>query len=115
MHHSGYTPRQPAPFEIRCLRPTIPRSPGVAGAARFGGLSTSWTRGQILFAISWPVTPEIHRLLILGSQYSLQCTRLDPVVVVPIKDHVLRLTFYIPTHSSLYTAMPHYAMAKVVY
>ena len=25
-----------------------------------------------------------------GSQYSLQCTRLDPVVVVPIKDHVLQ-------------------------
>ena len=34
----------------------------VAGAARFDGLSTSWTRGQILFAISWPVTPEIRRL-----------------------------------------------------
>ena len=30
MHHSGYTPRQPAPFEIRCLRPTIPRSPVLA-------------------------------------------------------------------------------------
>ena len=28
MHHSGCTSRQLMPFEIRCLRPTISRSPG---------------------------------------------------------------------------------------
>jgi hypothetical protein len=27
MHHSGCTPRQPTPFEIRTMRPTISRSP----------------------------------------------------------------------------------------
>jgi hypothetical protein len=31
MHHSGCTSRQLTPFEIRCLRPTISRSPGDQG------------------------------------------------------------------------------------
>ena len=31
MHHSGCTSRQLTPFEIRCLRPTISRSPGDRG------------------------------------------------------------------------------------
>ena len=29
-----------------------------------------------------------------GTQYSLQCTRLEPVVVVPIKDHVLQVVAF---------------------
>ena len=43
MHHSGHTSRQLTPFEIRCLRPTISRSPGDRrGPVRW--LGPSWTR-----------------------------------------------------------------------
>ena len=38
----------------------------VAGAARFDGLSTSWTRGQILFAIDLPVTRDNYPLRASG-------------------------------------------------
>ena len=38
MHHSGCTPRQPTPFEIRTMRPTISRPPRRAGTNRFDAL-----------------------------------------------------------------------------
>ena len=30
----------------------------------------------------------------VGTQYSLQCTRLEPVVVAPIKDHALQVVAF---------------------
>ena len=43
MHHSGCTPRQPTPFEIRTMRPTISRSPkGRSESVRW--LAHDWPR-----------------------------------------------------------------------
>ena len=41
MHHSGCTPRQPTPFEIRTMRPKLSHGRRTAGANRFDGWLTT--------------------------------------------------------------------------
>ena len=53
-----------------------------AAAATAGGGSDLLSRGDIYFSrASLPSLSAAHA----GTQYSLKCTRLEPVVVVPIK------------------------------
>ena len=67
MHHSGCTSRQLTPFEIRCLRPTISRSPrGRGGPVRWLGYQLATchrpsTKRILLHVTGNPVESERNR------------------------------------------------------
>ena len=57
MPHSGCTPRQPTPFEIRSMRPTISRSPeGRGGPVR-------WLRYQLATRGQWVLLHVVAPLI----------------------------------------------------